>query len=307
MTDSLLAPLPYADWEPTKTTLHLWCQIVGKLKLRYTAHRNHWWNITLIPTARGLSTLRMRDGDTAFEIELDFIDHNVVLRANRAHAPLGFRLDDGLSVARFYEQILDLLREIGIEPSIVAKPFGVPITTPFAQDGEHHSYDRTMARRWFDIVVWTANVFEEFAADFVGKESPVQLFWHGFDLAMGRYSGRRASGPPKDDPVQQEAYSHEVIAFGFWPGDANAPAPAFYTYTAPEPADLTSRPLRPEGAGWFPSGSAHLGALPYDVVRAAAEPKATLLEFLRAGYEAGTQSARWDVASFASRFDRQGG
>ena len=299
---TLLAPLPYEAWEPTKTTLHLWCQIVGKVRLRYTPSRNHWWNVTLLPTARGLSTLRMRDADTFFEIELDFIDHAARLRSNRAHAPATFPLQDGLSVADFYRQIVQLLAGIGVDAHIVAKPYGVPMTTPFAQDREHHAYDRVMVRRWFDALLWTANVFEEFAGSFLGKESPAHLFWHAFDLALARYSGRAAAGPPKDDPVQQEAYSHEVIAFGFWPGDEKTPAPTYYTYTAPEPQDLTVQTLRPDAAGWYPSGSGHLGALPYETVRTAHDPKTTLIEFLRSGYESGTRTAKWDVAALARHF-----
>jgi hypothetical protein len=304
MPDALLAPLPYAAWESTKTTLHLWSQIVGKLRLRYTAHRNHWWNVTLVPTVRGVSTLRMRDGDTFFEIELDFIDHALVVRSNRAHGPSSFPLEDGLSVAAFYRQVMRLLGELGIDAHIVAKPYGVPMTTPFARDEEHRSYDRTMVRRWFDALLWTADVFEEFAGTFLGKESPAHLFWHSFDLAMARFSGRPAPGPPKGDPVEREAYSHEVIAFGFWPGDDKTPAPTFYTYTAPEPASLVEQPLHPEGAAWYPAGAGHLGTLGYDVVRAADDPRAALLEFLRAGYEAGTRSAAWDAGSLADTFKR---
>lgn len=304
MPEALLAPLPYAPWEPTKTTLHLWCQIVGKLRLRYTAHRNHWWNVTLFPTARGLSTLRLRDGDTFFELEFDFVDHALVLRSNRAHGPASIPLEDGLSVAAFYREVLRLLGELGIEPRILAKPYGVPMTTPFAQDDEHRSYDRTSVRRWFDALLWTADVFEQFAGPFVGKQSPAHLFWHSFDLAMGRFSGRPAAGPPRAGLVEREAYSHEVISFGFWPGDAATPAPTYYTYTAPEPAALAEQPLRPAGAAWHPAGAGHLGTLPYDAVRTASDPRAALLEFLRSGYEAGTRSANWDAAALTSAFPR---
>src|SRR5260370_18754227 len=146
----------------------------------------------------------------------------------------------------------------------------MPVTTPCAEDEEQCSYDRVAVRRWFDILVWTSSVFEEFASEIAGKQSLVHLFWHSFDLAMSRYSGRPAGGPPKDDPVEAEAYSHEVIAFGFWPGDPNTPAPTYYTYTAPEPAGLTQQALAPPGAGWYPSRNGHLGDVPYHVVRNAA-------------------------------------
>jgi len=301
MPESLLAPLPYEAWEPTKTTLHLWCQVVGKLRLRYTPHRNHWWNVTLHLTPHGLSTLRLRDGDTFFEIELDLIGRAAILRSNR-RATSSFPLEDGLSVAAFYRRIIDLLHEIGVDPHLLAKPYGVPMTTPFAQDDEHRTYDPAMARRWFEVTTWTADVFEQFAAGFAGKQSPAHLFWHSFDLAMARFNGRRAPERPEANIVEREAYSHEVIAFGFWPGDANVPAPTYYTYTAPEPPALAAQPLAPDGAAWVPSGSGHLGTLAYDVVRTAADPKATLTAFLRAGYDAGTRTAGWDVEALASRF-----
>jgi hypothetical protein len=302
VTDQTLSPLPYAGWEPTKTTLHLWCQVVGKIRLRYTAHRNQWWNVTLVPTARGLSTLRMRHGSTLFDLEFDFIDHALVLRSNQAHAPLSLPLEDGLSVATFYERVMEMLREIDIVATILAKPYGVPMTTPFAEDRAHHHYDRTMVRRWFDAISWTTSVFEDFASEFAGKESPVHVFWHSFDLAMARFSGLPAGGDPRPDRVQQEAYSQQVIAFGFWPGDPNTPAPTYYTYTAPEPASLIAQTLQPEGAAWVPSGSGHAGNLPFDIVRTSADPRAALLAFLRSGYEAGTETAQWNVGRLASSY-----
>ena len=299
-----LDELPYAEWEPTKTTLHLWCQIVGKIALRSSALRNHWWNLTLRPTARGVRTERLSAGGRTFDIELDFIDHRAIVRSGDAHEDVTFRLHDGLSVAEFYAAQRAALAGFSIDVPIVGKPYGVAgLTTPFAEDREHRSYDAIMVRRWWNAVRWTADVFERFAVGFVGKQGPVQLFWHSFDLALGRYSGRRADGPPKTDPVEREAYSHEVIAFGFWPGDPNVPAPTYYTYTAPEPDSLTSFPLRPDGAAWHPAGSGHMGTVPYDAIRGAGDPEAALLAFLRSGYEAGTRAAGWDEAALR-RTDR---
>lgn len=306
MPHSLLEPLPYAQWKPTKTTLHLMSQIVGKIRLGHVPHRPHWWNVTLIPTCRGLSTLRMRHQDVFFEIEFDFIDHRLVVRTSSAHEPKSFALNDGLSVAQFHASLFAMLSELGMHVSIVGKPYGMGVDIPFAEDVEHAAYDRVMVRRWWDALVWSADVFEQFGSEFVGKESPAQLFWHGFDLALARFSGRPAAGPPKDDPVQQEAYSHEVIAVGFWPGDETTPAPAYYTYTAPEPGNLTTFSLEPEPAGWHPSGAGHIGALPYDVVRESPDPRETLLRFLRSGFEAGTRAAAWDVPSLVSNFGRRG-
>lgn len=300
MTMALLEPLPFAAWEPTKTMLHLWCQIVGKIALGSTALRNHWWNCTLRPTAQGVKTQLLRAGDTFFDIELDVVDHRVVVRANTLREPAAFALRDGLAVAEFYAALREALASAGIDVPIRAVPYGFPgQSTPFAEDREHHAYDAAAVRRWWKAIAWSTTVFERFATEFAGKQGPVQLFWHGFDLALGRYSGRRAAGAPKTDPVQREAYSHEVIAFGFWPGDANVPAPAYYTYTAPEPADLTTIVLAPAAASWAPSGSGHMGVLPYDAVCGADDPGAMLLTFLRSGYDAGTRTANWDTAALA--------
>jgi Family of unknown function (DUF5996) len=299
--DAMLPDIPYPAWEPTKTTLHLYSQIVGKIALRSSALRNHWWNCTLKPTARGVRTDRLFASGTSFDIELDFIDHRAVVRA-AAHDDVTFPLRDGLSVADFYRAIQDALAAFGIRVPIVAKPYGVPgLTTPFAQDHEHRSYDAAAVRRWWDVIRWSSDVFERFASEFAGKQGPVQLFWHSFDLALGRYSGKRADGPPKDDPVEREAYSHEVIAFGFWAGDANVAAPAYYTYTAPEPPALTSFALSPNGAAWNAAGGGHLGTVLYDVIRGADNSEAALLAFLHSAYDAGARAAGWDTAALAHR------
>jgi hypothetical protein len=300
MTIALLEPLPFEDWEPTKTTLHLWCQIVGKIALRSSALRNHWWNCTLRPTAQGVKTQLLRSGDTFFDIELDAVAHRAIVRASTSQQHAGFALRDGLSVAEFYAALREALGAFGLDVPIIATPYGFPgQSTPFADDREHHAYDPAAVRRWWNAIAWSTTIFERFAMEFAGKQGPVQLFWHGFDLALGRYSGRRADGPPKTDAVQREAYSHEVIAFGFWPGDANAPAPAFYTYTAPEPANLTRMTLAPAGAAWALSGTGHMGVLSYDAVRGADDPAAALLAFLGSGYDAGTHAAGWDTGALA--------
>jgi hypothetical protein len=223
-----------------------------------------------------------------------------VVRASTAQEPETFELYDGLSVAAFYTALRAALSRFAIDVPILAEPYGFPgQSTPFAEDHANHAYDAAAVRRFWNAIAWTTSVFERFATEFAGKQGPVQLFWHGFDLALGRYSGRRADGPPKSDLVQREAYSHEVIAFGFWPGDANVPAPAYYTYTAPEPAELTTMALAPSGASWAPSGSGHMGILAYDAVRTSDDPQAALLAFLRSGYDAGTRTARWDAAALS--------
>jgi hypothetical protein len=209
-----------------------------------------------------------------------------------------FPLYDGLTVAEFYTRLFELLASAGINAKILAKPYDIPIAKPFAKDREHASYDVQMVRRWWQITLWSANVFQRFATQFAGKQSEPELFWHSLDLAMGRYSGRRAPGPPKSSKVDQEAYSHEVIAFGFWAGDANVPAPTYYTYTAPEPPELSKQVLAPATASWVASGSGHLGTLPYEVVRTSPDPAKTLTQFLESGYQAGIRAAKWDAGEY---------
>ena len=296
-----LPPLPYAQWEPTKTTLHLMAQIAGKIKLEYAPFRNHWWHVTLHLTPRGFSTLRVPcGGESYFEIAFDLLDHRVAVGTNQTHEPLSFPLYDGLSVAEFYAKLVETLAAAGVPVHVWAKPYGVPIQTRFPDDTEHRSYDAVQVRRWWEIVLWSATVLERFGSDFAGKQSVPQLFWHSFDVAMTRFSGRLNPNPPTGNIVEREAYSHECISFGFWAGDANVPMPAYYTYTAPEPADLASLPLAPAQAKWQPSGNGHLGILPYDAVRESADPAAALTEFLRSGYEAGVRAADWDVRAFTT-------
>ncbi len=292
-----LEALPYAEWEPTLTTLHLYCQIVGKIALGSSHLRNHWWNLTLRPTARGLVTTRLMAGDTSFEIVLDFIDHAAIVRTNGAREPFAFALEDGLSVSQFHQTLVRGLAGLGIGVRMYGVPYGMSVTVPFAQDDVHRAYDRQQVRRWYDIVAWTSDVLERFASGFAGKQSPVQLFWHSFDLALARFSGRRAPGPPSPNPVEREAYSHEVIAFGFWPGDPARREPTYYTYTAPEPTGLDGQQLLPPGARWVTQGASHLGVVAYETIRTAPDPQAALTSFLQSGYASGTAAAGWDAAA----------
>ena len=306
MPANSLAPLPYSDWKPTLTTVHLMCQIVGKIRLGHVPYRSHWWNVTLLPTARGLTTSRMRRNDVFFDIEFDFIDHALKIRSSNAREATQIMLEDRMSVARFYAEVMAALADRGLAVRILDKPYKMGVETPFSADEEHAAYDRVMVRRWWEALLWTADVFDQYAAGFLAKESPAQLFWHSFDLAIARFSGRPAPGPRKSDRVEQEAYSQEVIAAGFWPGDDKTPAPTYYTYTAPEPAELTSMPLRPSGAAWYPAGSGHLGTLPYDVVRESDDPRATLMQFLQSGFDAGVRAANWDVKPLLSDYGLRG-
>jgi hypothetical protein len=291
-----LPPLPLEAWEPTKTTLHLWCQVVGKVRLASTAPRNHWWHVPLYVGIRGLTTRRMHTADATFQIDLDLVEHALRVRT-AAGAEESFPLVDGLSVAAFDEQLHDALRRLGVDVEIRESPFGVPMTTPFPEDREHASYDPEYVQRFFTVLDWTDSVFEEFAGWYCGKTSPVHLFWHSFDLAVTRFSGRRAPPLEGADAVTREAYSHELISFGFWAGDDNVREPTYYSYTAPEPPGLREQPLLPAEAAWQENG---LATLRYDVVRDAPDPRATLLDFLDSAYRAGATTAGWDIAELSS-------
>lgn len=295
---SALPPLPLDEWEATKDTLHLYAQVVGKVRLACTAPQNHWWNAPLYVSARGLTTRRMVWEDLSFEIDFDLIDHALVLRTDLGDVD-SLALEDGLSVAAFHAALMAMLERRGIHPAIRPEPFGVPMTTPFPEDSEHASYDSEYVQRLWRILLAVEAAFVEWAGWFTGKQSPVHLFWHSFDLALARFSGTRAPERQGVDRVTAESYSHEVIACGFWPGDASVRGPAFYSYTAPEPAGLAEQPLRPAEASWAESGG--IALLPYEAVRAAGVPlREVLLPFLQTAYEAGANAADWDREALAS-------
>jgi Family of unknown function (DUF5996) len=297
----VLPALPYDEWRQTKDTLHLWAQIVGKVKLASTPPDNHWWNVPLYVDVRGLTTRRMHQNDIAFTVDFDFIDHRLVVRTDRGQIE-SFELVDGLSVAEFDRRFHELLSGAGVDVAIRERPFGVPMTTPFPDDTEHASYQAEYVERFWHALGWADEVFTEFSGWFCGKSSPVHLFWHSFDLAVTRFSGRRAPFVPGRDPVTDEAYSHEVISFGFWAGDDNVGEAAFYSYTAPEPDGLREQVLHPADAHWVEQGTGSLALLFYDTVRASSDPKATLLGFLESTYEAGVRTAGWDADALSSSF-----
>jgi hypothetical protein len=290
---SELPDLALGRWEPSKETLHLWAQIVGKVRLATMPPQNHWWNAPLYVDTRGWTTRRLRSENLDFDVSFDFVHHELVVRTSNGDVD-SFRLADGLSVAAFHERFFTLLAARGIEVETKAEPYRIPITTPFAEDSEHASYDREAVERFWQALRWFDWTLQEFAGWFCGKSSPVHLFWHGLDLAVTRFSGARAPENPNADPVTREAYSHEVISFGFWPGDQKVRMPAFYSYTAPEPAGLADQPLSPQAASWQPTGSSHLALLPYDEARTSADPRETLLDFLQSAYDAGAALAGWD-------------
>jgi hypothetical protein len=287
--------LPTAAWRETYETLHLWTQIVGKIRLARTPWLNHSWHVTLYVTARGLTTSSIPDGTRSFQIDFDFIDH--ALRISTSDGTARQFALAGKSVAGFYTAIMADLAELGIDIAINETPNELPDPIPFSQDNRHASYDPDAVRRFFQILCNADRVFKQFRTGFLGKASPVHFFWGSFDLAVTRFSGRRAPRHPGGvphlpDEVAWEAYSHEVSSAGFWPGSGAIDYPAFYCYAYPEPAGFRTAPLRPDAA--FFSEALGEFILPYDAVRTAAQPDQALLDFLQSTYEAAANSAKWD-------------
>lgn len=289
-------PLPLEEWKATKNTLHLYLQIVGKIRLKLFPRQNHWWHVPFYVSPRGLTTRPIPYGFGNFEIEFDFIEHAIVISRHDGERK-SFALRDGLTVADFYRQIFESLAALGIETKIWAVPYEAASKTPFAEDTENKSYDKEYVERFRRILISVNDIFEEFRGRFTGKSTPVHLFWHSFDLALTRFSGKPAPVREEAGMVEREAYSHEVISFGFWAGDDNVPAPAFYSYTAPEPKNLTGERLNPDAAMWNTDKGA-MAILTYDDARKAGSPRETILDFLESAYQAGAKRAGWDLQQF---------
>ena len=271
----------------------MWTQVVGKVRLAQTPLVNHWWNVPLYVSARGLTTTAMPYGNTFFEMEFDFIDHNLVTKlSDGASATIALRPK---SVAAFYAETMEMLRQLGLEVHIWNMPVEIADPIPFDQDEQHASYDPEYARRFWDVLRASEKVMQEFRSRFIGKCSPVHFFWGSFDLAVTRFSGRPAPPRPDADPITREAYSHEVISHGWWPGQGPLGKPAFYSYTAPAPEGLSTASIRPAAA--FYSNELSEFLLYYDDVRNAPNPDEALMEFLQSTYEAGADLAKWDRAS----------
>ena len=291
-----LPPLPYDDWEETKATVHLTTQILGKVKLMRHPKQPHWWHATLRVTPRGVSTRTIPTDGGSLELELDVHDLRVVATTSSG-AREGFDLR-GSTVADVYTRTMALLDRMGHPTDILARPYDNPHSeTPFAEDREHAAWNHDAILRWWRTLVFTDEVFRTFAGRSFARTSPVQLFWHSFDLAVTRFTGRRApsfgEGERRSDV---EAYSHEVISFGYWPGDPEVRMPAFYSYTAPEPEGLENHGLKPNAAWWQELPTSHMALLRYDDVREAPNPREALLSFLQSAFDAGVDSLGWEDA-----------
>jgi hypothetical protein len=294
--------LPLEGWQDTYATLHMWTQIVGKTRLALAPMENHWWQVALYLTPRGLTTSSMPAGTRTVAVEFDFIGHQLQLQTSDGETraiPLVAQ-----SVADFYAGYLAALGSIGVEPGIRPVPVEVETAVPFATDRVHTSYDADAAHRWWRLLVQADRVFKRFRGGFLGKASPVHFFWGSFDLAATRFSGREAPRHPGGAPncpdyVMEEAYSRECSSCGFWPGGGAIAEPAFYAYAYPEPAGFAEHPVRPAGA--YYSQDMKEFVLPYEGVRSAADPDQTLLAFLQSTYEAAADLGRWDRALLERR------
>jgi hypothetical protein len=293
--------MPLAAWADSKATFHRFLQVVGKIRLAASVRRNHWWNVPYHLTGQGLTTRPMRsaEGEAVFTIDFDLVAHRLLvthLDGRWVSFPLM-----GQSVAGFHDRVHQALGSLGLKVDVARDaPFDLPDgNRPFAVDTEHASYDPAWINRYWRVLSQVNLILEELAAGYSGKTSPVHHFWHTMDIAVTRFSDRRIDHSPDVDLVTREAYSREVISFGFWFGDDQVPEPAFYSYTAPEPEGLSEQPLRPETARWLDRGRSHLAILAYDDARAAADPRKTILEFYESAYAAGSRLAGWDVAALA--------
>ncbi len=290
--------LPLDSWRDTRDTLHMWTQIIGKTRLALAPPENHWWQVALYLTPRGLTTSPMPYGPRTLSADFDFLDHRLQLRTSDG-ATRGVPLSPR-SVADFYADYLEALGSLGVQVRLRPVPVEVEVAIPFAEDRQHASYDAEAVGRWWELLMEADRVLKRFRGGFFGKASPVHFFWGSFDLAATRFSGRRAPPHPGGAPncpdyVMKEAYARECSSCGFWPGSGPLAEPAFYSYAYPQPPGYADRPVLPEGASY----NRDLGEfiLPIEAVRTAADPDAAVLDFCQSTYEAAADLGGWDRSS----------
>ncbi|MDT3687629.1 MAG: DUF5996 family protein [Pseudorhodoplanes sp.] len=299
MSDTRWPALPYNDWKETCATLHLWTQIVGKIRLAQTPWVNHSWHVPLYVTARGLTTLSIPHGARDFQIDFDFVDHVLWVRVSNGHSrQLTLR---PMCVGDFYTEVFMMLSALGLDVSINERPNEIAEAIPFRDDAVHRSYDAEAAERFWRILLATHDVLSHFRSGFLGKVSPVHFFWGSFDLAVTRFSGRRAPAHPGGvpnlpDAVAREAYSHECSSAGFWPGGGGViDEPAFYSYAYPAPKGFAQAHVTPAAAYFHKTLGEFI--LPYEAVRTANEPERMLMDFLQSSYDAAADLGKWDRAN----------
>lgn len=296
--------LPFDEWKDTCATLHMWTQVIGKIRLAQAPLVNHWWQVALYVTSRGLTTSPIPYGARFFTIDFDFIDHRLLIETSDGRRE-SFALVSS-SVADFYREVMGRLRSLGLDVRIWTMPVEIPDPIPFEQDRAHKTYDATYAHRFWQVLAQAQRVLGVFRSRFVGKVSPVNFYWGSFDLAISRYSGRRAplhpSVPYTADSITREAYSHEVSSCGFWPGNGGFGRPAFYSYAYPEPAGFADAPARPSDG--FYSRDLREFILPYDAARQAATPDDDLLAFAQSAYDAAADRGQWNRAELERDYER---
>jgi hypothetical protein len=290
-------PLPLESWRNTYATLHMWTQIVGKIVLARTPRMNHFWNVALQVTPRGLVTPSLEHANGMFTITFDFVAHELTIQTDRGWQE-AITLEPR-TVAAFYQLLMDTLDRMGLETRIWPVPVEIPDPIRFDKDTVHHSYDPDAANSFWRILVTIKPIFERFRCEFIGKSSPVHFFWGSFDLASTRFSGRRAPDRPGADAITKESYSHEVISHGFWPGGGAIQEPAFYAYAAPEPTGFKEVSVQP-GAAFYSKDMSEF-FLPYEAVRTTRSPESDLTAFLKTTYDAAASLGKWDRADLERR------
>ena len=296
-----LPTLPLEEWIETKKTLHLYVQIIGKIKLKLMPYKNHWWHIPFYINSRGIGTGPVPYKERLIEINFDFCKHELIITTNHNETET-MSLQNGLCVAEFYKHIFAMLYKLRIEVKILARPYKLEPDIPFGSDYQHCSYDREYVTRFWKILSFVDPVLKEFSGRYTGKCSPVHLFWHSFDIAVTRFSGRKAPESPGANKVNAEAYSHEVISAGFWAGDDSIKEPAFYSYTFPAPDGIDEENLLPAGsAKWVQQNGSPMALYTYEDMRKEIDPKKALLQFLESSYMAGAKRGKWDIDALTSQ------
>lgn len=292
-----LPKLNYKGNEDRKMTLHLFLQVMGKIRLKMTPRKNHWWYVTEYVDSKGLTTgsVPYNSGLDKFSITLNVIEHKLEVNTSKGEVE-SFPLHENLTVADFYKDLINIVQKLNIPVSILDVPYDLGIDKSFQEITEYHHYDKVYTQNLWRILLWVDNVFTEYSGRFYGKTCPVHLYWHSMDLAVTRFSGNEAPAMPDDARLSdKDAYTHECISFGFWAGDENVTEPAFYSYTYPSPEGLDQEILYPSSSEWVLSNGSPMAILKYSSLLAENDPRKALLNFMESAYQAGAKRANWDI------------